>query len=112
MIFVANWALPKDISLATNWILDYNGNDSKPTGKCVINLGFPIHKKLSGFLGNYGQVYQSTFQTRFEGGFAFLVNNDFAIDLSSGFGKNQGIMDYFVSAGVSYRILKFKNKTL
>ncbi|WP_264522488.1 transporter [Flavobacterium sp. N2469] len=109
MIFVANWVLPKNMSLATNWVMSYSGNDPNPLGKYVINFGFQIHKKLSGFVGNYGQINQSVFQTRFEGGFAYLINNDFAIDLSSGFGKNQGLTDYFVSTGISYRFLKFRN---
>lgn len=108
MVFVANWTLPKEMSLATNWILDYNGNDANPTGKYVINFGFPIHKKLSGFIGNYGQVYQSTFQTRFEGGFAYLVNNNFAIDLAATYGDNQHSKDFSVSTGVSYRFLNFR----
>ncbi|MGM1054388.1 MAG: hypothetical protein ACQEWG_00725 [Bacteroidota bacterium] len=42
MVFVANWALPKNMSLATNWILSYNGNDSTPTGKYIVNFDFPI----------------------------------------------------------------------
>lgn len=110
MIFVANWALPKDMSLATNWGMSYSGNDPNPIGKYVINFGFPIYKNLSGVVGNYGQINQSVFQTRFEGGLGYLVNNDFLIDLSSGFGKNQGVKDYFVSVGVSYRILSFKKR--
>lgn len=110
MVFVANWVLPKGMGLATNWIMSYSGNDPNPLGGYVINLGFPIYKKLDGFVGNYGQLNQSVFQTRFEGGLGYLVNNDFLIDLSSGFGKNQGVKDYFVSAGVSYRILSFKKR--
>ncbi len=110
MVFVANWVLPKDMSLITNWIMSYSGNEPIPLGKYVVNFGFPIYKRLSGFMGNYGQINQSVFQTRFEGGFAYLINNDLAIDLSSGFGKNQGIKDYFVSTGVSYRFLNFRNK--
>lgn len=111
MVFVANWALPKNMSLATNWILSYNGNDHYPTGKYVINFGFPIYKKWSGFFENYGQINQSIFQTRFDGGFAYLVNNNLQLDLSAGYGNNLNIQDYFVSTGISWRITNFrKNK--
>jgi hypothetical protein len=111
MVFEANWALPKNMSLTTNWILSYNGNDHYPTGRYVINFGFPIYKKWSGFFENYGQMNQSIFQTRFDGGFAYLVNNNVQLDLSAGYGNNQNIQDYFASTGISWRINNFrKNK--
>lgn len=111
MVFVANWSFPKSMSLASNWILSYNGKDPYPTGGYVLNFGFPIHKKLSGFIENYGQVNQSIFQTRFDGGFAYLVNNNFQLDISGGYGNNQNVQDYFLSTGVSWRINTFrKNK--
>ncbi|MDZ4667843.1 MAG: transporter [bacterium] len=101
MVFVANWSLPKSMSLASNWILSYNGNNPNATGKYVINLGFPIHKKLSGFIENYGQLSGGEFQQRFDGGFAYLLNNNVQLDLSAGYGNNKGIQDYFVSTGIS-----------
>lgn len=109
MIFVASWALPKQMILDTNWIIDYNGNDPNPTGKYVVNFGFPIQGNLGAFLGNYGEIYQSTFQTRFEGGFSYLVSDNFAVDLSLGYGDNQNIKDFFISTGVSYRFLNLRN---
>ncbi|MBZ9630232.1 transporter [Salegentibacter sp. LM13S] len=109
MVFVANWGLPKNMSLATNWILSYSGNDPKPTGKYVINFGFPIYKQLSGFIENYGQVNQSVYQTRFDTGLGYLINNNVSVDLFAGFGDNQNVTDYFVSTGISWRV--FKSKT-
>ncbi len=105
MVFVANWALPKKMSFATNWIISYDGNSPEPTGKYVLNFGFPITKKLNGFIGNYSQIRNSIFQTRFEGGLAYLVNNNLLIDVFSGYGNNQNVEDYFISTGVSYRII-------
>ncbi|NJM80434.1 MAG: transporter [Flavobacterium sp.] len=108
MVFVANWSLPKNMSIATNWILSYNGNDNYPTGKYVVNFGFPIYKKLSGFIENYGQLNQGIFQTRFDGGFAYLVSNNVQLDLSAGYGNNQNVKDYFISTGISYRFTNFE----
>lgn len=110
MTFVSNWSLPKNKSITTNWILSYNGNDHYPTGKYVLNFGFPIHKKWSGFIENYGQINQSVFQSRFDGGFAYLINNNVQLDLSAGYGNNQNIQDYFVSTGISWRITNFRKK--
>lgn len=110
MVFVANWALPKNMSLATNWVMSYSGNDPNPLGKYVINFGFPIYRKISGFVGNYGQINQSVFETRFEGGLAYLINNNFLLDISSGYGSNHRKKGYFVSTGISYRILGFRKQ--
>lgn len=107
-VFVANWNLPKNMSIASNWILSYNGNDANPTGKYVLNFGFPIYQKLSGFIENYGQINNNIFQTRFDTGFAYLVNNNFQLDISSGFGNNQNVTDYFISTGISWRVLNFR----
>lgn len=109
MVFVANWKLPKSMGLGTNWILSYNGNDHYPTGKYVLNFNFPIHSNFSGFIENYGEVRNKIFQTRYDGGFAYLINNNVQLDLSAGYGYNQNIKDYFVSAGISWRITSFRN---
>ncbi|MBS4044278.1 MAG: transporter [Chitinophagaceae bacterium] len=110
MIFVANWSLPKDCGLSTNWIYATSGNNTPATGKYVINFSFPIHNKWSGFIENYGQLQQSIFQTRFDGGVAYLINNNVQLDASAGFGNNQGVKDYFVSTGISWRLLPKRKK--
>jgi len=108
MIFVANWGLPKKMSVATNWVLSYSGNDAIPTGKYVLHFGFPIYKNLKGFTENYGQLKESVFETRFDGGFAYLVNNNVQLDLYGGYGSNNGIQDYFINTGISWRINEFR----
>jgi len=108
MVLVAGWGLPENMSITTNWILSYSGYDPVPTGKYVLNFAFPVYKNLSGFVENYGQVREDVFQTRFDGGLAYLVNNNFQLDISAGYGSNQGVQDYFVSTGISWRITSFR----
>jgi|GEM_PF-410793 hypothetical protein len=108
MVFIANWSLPMNMTLASNWILSYNGNDPYPTGQYVLNFGFPIYNKLSGFFENYGQVSQGLFQTRIDSGFAYLINDNVQLDFSTGYGNNQKIQDYFVSTGISWRIASLR----
>jgi len=108
MVFVANWRLPKNMRFGTNWVLSYSGNDPSATGKYVLNFGFPLYKNWSGFVENYGQIRETKFQTRFDGGLAYMVNKDVQLDLSAGYGNNQNVQDYFVSTGVSYRFLNFR----
>lgn len=43
------------------------------------------------------------FDTRFDGGFAYLCNNDLQLDVLAGAGNNDDVSDYFVSVGVSWR---------
>lgn len=108
MVLITNWSLAKNYGLGANWILSYSGNDAIPTGKYIVNFGFPIHNNLSGFLENYGQIKETNFETRFDSGFAYLINNNCQIDLSFGYGSNHQVTDYFVSAGVSWRILSWR----
>lgn len=103
LIYVAVWKLPKSTSIISNYILTYNGYNALPTGKYVLNFGFPIHKNLSGFVENYGQYRGDTFETRFDGGLAWLLNNNVQFDLSAGYGVNS-VTDYFISGGISWRL--------
>ncbi|MBX3721303.1 MAG: transporter [Turneriella sp.] len=104
LVFVTNWSLPKDLSFAINWIYSQNGNDAVPTGAYVINFGFPIWGDLRGFVENYGQRRGEMFETRFDGGFAYLWTNDLQLDIFAGAGKNGGTTDYFINTGVSWRL--------
>jgi hypothetical protein len=51
------------MSLTGNLILDFDGNDFTPIGGYVAKFGFPIYKKLSGFVENYGSISKGRFIT-------------------------------------------------
>jgi len=102
-IIVTGQKLSETFTLTTNWGGSWNGNNSMGTGFYIINLSFPIVGQLGGFVENYGDVNDGDFDTRFDAGFAYLVNNDLQLDLLGGLGKNDGFSDYFVSVGVSWR---------
>lgn len=104
MILTTNKSTTSGIGMTTNWTVSWNGNDGVPTGGYVINLSFPIYKKLSGYIENYGQVYNETFETRYDGGFAYLLHNNLQLDLYGGYGSNHGVEDYFISTGISWRL--------
>jgi hypothetical protein len=108
MVFIANWSLPKKFSLATNWILSYNGFDAYPTGRYVCNVGYQINPKWSCFIENYGQYHIKDFMTRYDGGFAYRLSNNVQLDLSGGYGKNKDLEDYFISAGISWRVVSMR----
>lgn len=83
----------------------------------TLAYGLSITDKLGVFIENYGSLYfdalNDSFDTYFDGGVSYLVNNNVQLDLLGGYAKNQvdsGVKEskYFISAGVSWRILTAK----
>lgn len=102
-LIVTSQRLSDTFTLVTNWGGRWNGNDTPGTAFYTINVSFPIAGPLSGFIENYGNLTDGDFDTRFDGGFAYLCNNDLQLDVLGGAGNNDDVSDYFVSVGVSWR---------
>lgn len=102
-LFVTGQKLSDTFTLTTNWGGSWNGVNSVGTAVYVINLSFPITGQLGGFVENYGDLTDGDFDSRFDAGLAYLSNNDLQWDILGGLGKNDGVSDYFVSVGVSWR---------
>ncbi len=60
--------------------------------------------KLGVFVETFGSVQQGVFISNFDTGLAWLINNDLQFDVYGGYGINQGVRDYFVSTGISWRM--------
>ena len=102
-ILVTGQKLSETFTLTTNWGGSWNGNNSMGTAFYIVNLSFPIVGKLGGFVENYGDITDGDFDSRFDAGLAYLSNKDLQWDILGGLGKNDGVSDYFVSVGVSWR---------
>jgi len=100
--------LGPNLGLATNWGISWNGFNSTPRGFYVVNVSFPITDKLGGFVETYGGVVKDDFSIFFDTGLAYLVNNDFQLDISAGYGSNDNVISTFVDAGISWRTGKWK----
>ena len=96
------------ISITTNLGADFNGNGAQPDGFYTLNLVLAVNEELSVFFENYGNFNGDYFDTFFDFGGAYLLNNDLQLDLYGGFGYNDDLFNYFVSGGVSYRITKWR----
>jgi hypothetical protein len=90
-------------TLITNWGGSWNGSSAIPSGNYTVNLSYAFTERFGLFLENYGTVTAGNFETRFDGGVAWLVTNNLQLDLLGGFGNNHGLNDYFVSTGFSWR---------
>jgi hypothetical protein len=107
-VFVTSQQLSKSITLITNLGSSWNGVDSTPTGTYTINLSCAFTSTFGAFIENYGTLSQGTFQTRMDTGVAWLVTPNLQLDLLGGFGRNQGLKDYFISTGISWRTHRAK----
>jgi len=96
--------LSDTFNLTTNWAIAWSGNDDATKGLYILNIAFPLSDKLGGFVENYGEIDNGNIDTRWDTGLSYLVNNDFQLDVSGGFGSNAGINDWFMDAGISWRV--------
>ena len=68
-------------------------------------LGLTISERLGTFIEYYGVIEESApDQHSIDGGFTFLVNDDLQLDVSAGAGLNDAAPDFFVAAGVAWRL--------
>lgn len=104
-----NTELGENANLTTNLGGVWNGVDSKPTGFYVFSLSFPLTNKLSLIAESYGDFIRERINNYFDIGLGYNINKDILIDLNGGWGENFPYKSYFLTAGVSYRIItKFR----
>ncbi len=111
IMLIASKNLSNKFSFLLNTGINYNGNDAKPIGVYVLNLGYSFSDKSGTFVENYGSFNSSTYENRWDTGLYYLVNTNLQLDLYGGFGKNNNVLDHFVSLGFSWRVVTSKNKT-
>lgn len=110
IFLTASQDLNDKISILLNLGVNYNGIDAKPSGIYVFNIGFGISPRCGTFIENYGNFTNNNFENRWDSGIAYLLNDNLLIDIYGGAGYNNGILDYFTSIGISWRIQSSQNK--
>jgi hypothetical protein len=98
------------ISISANLGADFNGNNAQPDGFYTLNLALSVTDELSVFFENYGFFNGDYFDTYFDFGGAYILNPNLQLDVYGGFGYNDDTFDYFVSGGISYRIVKWRKE--
>lgn len=91
------------LSLTTNFGIVWDGNSDDAIGIYILNLSFPISDKVGAFVEAYANSANGDFDINYDTGLGYLVNNNLQLDISTGYGKNDGVRDWFVDAGVSWR---------
>jgi hypothetical protein len=102
--FTMQHTLSDRVNLAYNLGAEWDGESPEPIFIYTLTSGFSVTKKLGTYLELYGFTpqYQQA-DHRLDGGFTYLLNNNWLIDLSSGIGLTSNAPQYFVSLGCSYR---------
>jgi hypothetical protein len=102
--FVMLHNLGSDISLSYNLGAEWNGEDGEQSYIYTLTAGTPITSRLGMYVELYGFApANSPADHRADGGFTYLVNNDFMLDVSSGFGLVNTTLDYYAALGISWR---------
>ncbi|MFT7157376.1 MAG: hypothetical protein ACI8Q1_002395 [Parvicella sp.] len=96
--------LTEKIGVTTNFSMTLNGESDKALLGYIVKFSFPIAKKWTSFIENYGQGTSVAFLSRWDTGLAYLVNKDLQLDLFSGFGINNGQKEWFIDTGISWRV--------
>ena len=90
-------------NLGSTWISDFE----EAIGIYTVNLSAGLSNKVSTYVelfGNFGGF--GFFTIAFDGGVAYLVNSNLQLDLSLGFGQNNGLNQFLADFGVSWRLKK------
>ena len=89
--------------IAVQYGLSWDGSTPNPTTSYTLSLGYGITDKLSAYVEPYG-FYNPQGETThlINGGFTYLINDDFQVDLTGGLGLSRDAPDNFINCGASF----------
>ena len=103
--FVMQHSLSEKLSLSYNLGAEWDGFSPEPTFIYTLTSGYMISKKLGFYTEFFGFAPQNqNSQHSFDGGFTYLINTNFMVDLSSGFGITSNAPKYYFAIGFSFRV--------
>jgi hypothetical protein len=107
--FTMQHTLTNKITLAYNLGTEWNGQNAEHTNIYTLTTGFSLIKKIGFYTELYGFMPMGNkADHRFDGGFTYLINNDFIVDISGGLGLTQNAPKNYISLGISYRFKTVK----
>ena len=89
--------------VAVQYGLSWDGFTANPTTSYTLALGYGITDKLSCYVEPYGFLTNNGDELHLiNAGFTYLVNDNFQLDLTGGFGLNEAAPNNFVGCGASF----------
>jgi hypothetical protein len=105
LIMAFMYDFKNDLIFTNNLGIAYDGFVAIPNYNFISCISFPIQSAGSGFL-EFSQNIKNDYGTSLiDGGVVYLVNSNFQLDVSGGWGNSQGISNSFVNFGFSWRKL-------
>lgn len=103
--FTMQHTLSEKFSLSYNLGCEWDGITPETTFIYTLTTGYSINKKLGCYAELFGFAPEKDKANHnFDGGFTYLINNNFMVDLSSGIGITDNAPDHYVAFGFSFRI--------
>lgn len=103
--FTMQHTLSDRLSLGYNLGCEWDGVSPETTFIYTLTTGYSINKKLGCYAELFGFAPEKDKANHnFDGGFTYLINNNFMLDLSSGVGLTDNAPDYYLALGCSFRI--------
>lgn len=103
--FVMQHTLSEKTSFSYNLGAEWDGLSPQPTFIYTIATGYSFTDKLGSYIELFGFTPQKEVANHsLDGGFTYLINNNFMLDLSSGIGITNNAPDHYVALGFSFRI--------
>lgn len=95
-----------DLSYNLGIQIDNEGSKAQTTGIYTVSLGLSLSNRVGMFTEIYGFIPFSGGDAYHyvDAGFTYLVNNNTQLDISGGYDLRDHLTDYFIAAGVSFRI--------
>ncbi len=102
--FTMQHTLTEKVALAYNIGAEWDGENATPTYIYTLTTGVSLTNRLGAYAELYGFIgTKSSTNHRADGGFTYLVSNNFMVDISGGVGLTNNAPKQYVSLGVSYR---------
>jgi hypothetical protein len=107
--FTMQHTLSQKVSLAYNLGTEWNGESAQQTYIYTLTTGISLTKKLGCYAEVYGFLQEhKDGDHRTDGGFTYLVNNNFILDFSAGINLPNTDPQNYLSLGASYRFKAVK----
>lgn len=102
--FAMQHTVSEKFSLSYNLGAEWDGFSAEPTFIYTLATGYSITQKLGSYIELFGFMPQSQKSNHnFDGGITYLINKNFMLDLSSGFGVTDNAPKHFIAFGFSVR---------
>lgn len=103
--FTFQHTLSEKLSLGYNLGAEWDGFSAEPTYIYTLTTGYTITKKIGSYIEIFGFAPQNdSANHNLDGGFTYLINPNFMIDLSAGVGITDNAPDHYFAFGFSFRL--------